>query len=242
MGISLSTFGQENVRKTHKRLIGVIVSPDICHRTLKNDGSSSMAAMIMNTRNDRESPKFGYSSGFSFCYNHSNRWSTEIGLQYSNKGFKSVMSDLIYGDPIDPRFGFTYQQGSFSSPTEITFVDNFHYLDIPIRKILCLGNGKFRFITSVGFTTNILIQATTTTIRKFESEDTKHSTRVQGEDYNTINFSPTASIGIDWQLCNKFNLRVEPTFRNGLLKIIDAPITAYLWSGGLNFTCYYALK
>lgn len=48
--------------------------------------------------------------------------------------------------------------------------------------------------------------------------------------------------GIDWQMCNKFNLRVEPTFRYGLLKIIDEPITAYLWSCGLSFTCYFPLK
>jgi hypothetical protein len=35
---------------------------------------------------------------------------------------------------------------------------------------------------------------------------------------------------------------MEPTFRYGLLKIIDQPVTAYLWSAGLNITCYYALK
>ncbi len=240
MVISLVASGHPDTTETPKLLLGVTISPDICYRTLANDGSSSIATSIMNSRNEGESPKLSYSTGVSICFNLTNHWDVETGLQYSNKGFKRLISDLTFGDMIDPRYGFVYTQGSV--PYEIILIDNFNYLDIPIRAIFSVGKGKVRFIASVGFTTNILISATSTTIRKYESEDKERSTQKQIHDYNTINISPTAGIGIDWQLSNKLNLRVEPTFRYGLLKIIDTQITAYLWSGGVNFTCYYDLK
>lgn len=241
MVISLTAFGQDNATETHKLLIGVTASPDICFRTLQNTDGSSTTDMIIDLRNDNESPKFSYSTGLSFCYNLTRHWGIETGLQYSNKGFKFVNSDPTFSDQIDPRYGFIYTpQGP--TPTKITFIYNFNYLDIPLRTIFTVGNRKVRFISSVGITTNILISATNTSIVEYENADTDRKTQEQGYDYKTVNFSPTASVGIDWQLCDKFNLRVEPTFRYGLLKIIDAPITEYLWSGGLNLTCYYALK
>lgn len=241
MLISLTAFGQDNATGTPKLLLGVTVSPDICFRTLQNTNGSSTSDLIIALRDDNESPKFSYSTGVSLCYNLTRHWAIETGLQYSNKGFKFVKANPTFSDQIDPGYGFIYTQNS-PTPTKITFIDNLNYLDIPLRTIFTVGNKNFRFIASVGVTTNILINATTTSIIEYESADTERRTQEQGYDYKTINFSPTASVGIDWQLCDKFNLRVEPTFRYGLLKIIDAPITAYLWSGGLNFTCYYTLK
>lgn len=241
MTISLTTFGQDDATETHKLLIGVTASPDICYRTLETTDGSSTSDWIMDSRNDRESPKFSYSAGLSLCYNLTRHWAIETGLQYSNKGFKYVNSDLTFGDQTDPMYGFIYTQEG-PTPTKVTFIDNFNYLDIPLRTIFSVGKRKVRFISSVGITTNILINATNTSIIEYENDDTDRKTQEQGYDYKAINFAPIASIGIDWQLYDKFNLRVEPTFRYGLLKIIDAPITAYLWSGGLNLTCYYALK
>lgn len=236
--ISLTAFGQDNATETHKLLIGVTVSPDICFRTLEKTDGSSTNDWIMDLRNDGESPKFSYSTGLSLCYNLTRHWGIETGLQYSNKGFAFVNSNPTFGSQIDPRYGFIYGD----SITKITMLDNFNYLDIPLRTIFTVGSRKVRFISSVGITTNILINATNTSVVKYENGDTDRNTQEQPYDYKKVNFSPTVSIGIDWQLCDKFNLRVEPTFRYGLLKIIDAPITAYLWSGGLNLTCYYALK
>jgi hypothetical protein len=34
------------------------------------------------------------------------------------------------------------------------------------------------------------------------------------------------------------NVRIEPTIKYGVLKIIDTPITAFLYSGGLNMSYY----
>lgn len=47
--------------------------------------------------------------------------------------------------------------------------------------------------------------------------------------------------GIDYKINRRMNLRVEPTFRYGVLKTIDTPVTGYLYSGGLNISYYFGL-
>lgn len=49
------------------------------------------------------------------------------------------------------------------------------------------------------------------------------------------------SAGIDYRMNDRMNLRVEPTFRYGVMKITDAPITAYLFNAGLNIGYYVRL-
>jgi hypothetical protein len=49
------------------------------------------------------------------------------------------------------------------------------------------------------------------------------------------------SAGAEYKIKNKMYVRIEPTFRYGVLKIIDAPVTAYLWNAGLNMGFYYRL-
>jgi len=75
------------------------------------------------------------------------------------------------------------------------------------------------------------------------SDHTDRKTRLTSESdsYNKLNFSPTMSVGIDYRINEKMNLRIEPTFRYGVLKIIDTPVTGYLYSGGINVVYYYGL-
>jgi hypothetical protein len=111
-----------------------------------------------------------------------------------------------------------------------------------VRAIFNFGEKKIHFVMSIGVSTNIFLKATQTSIFEYENGNTKHQTQDQQYDYKTLDISPIISAGVDYRVSNKINLRAEPTFRYGLLKIINTPITAYLWNGGLNITCYYALK
>jgi hypothetical protein len=246
MMISLVAFGQD-AEKTQpsndfKRLIvGINVSPDYCFRTLSSNGGS-IAATITGLRNDQEEPKFGYTAGLNVCYNITKHFGFEMGVQYSNKGFETKETELTYGDPIDNRYGFVFQSSGSPGPTKIKFIYNHTYLDIPIRAIYSFGEKRVHFLASVGIATNIFLNATTTSVGEYANGETKRQTRDQMYKYEAIDLSPIISIGADYRISNKINLRAEPTFRYGLLTIVDAPITANLWSAGLNITCYYALK
>jgi opacity protein-like surface antigen len=228
--ISLNSYGQDNTATADfKRVqIGVNVSTDIAYRTLQNnEGSQSMAHRI-DSNNDIEIPKISYTAGANVSFNINKLLSLETGVQYSNKGYQTKMlvipfETLVY-DPNTPTI-------------EGKMIYDYHYIDIPIKANFAIGQNKVRFFSSIGLTANILIDATQSSIIVAQNETTKYK-QDTNYGYNKLNISPTISVGVDYKINNNMNLRVEPTFRYGILPIIDAPIQGYLYNGGLNVSYY----
>ncbi|MEO6548830.1 MAG: outer membrane beta-barrel protein [Ferruginibacter sp.] len=211
--LSLSLLGQEKLsdRQTpkFKRLqIGIIFSPDYNFRKLNNNDGSPSSDLLIKNRNDKEIGKFGYTTGIDICVKLTEKVGFETGIQYSNKGYQTKKQNLVFSQP-DP---------SLPTTTKIVYV--YHYIDIPLKVNLMLGQGRIRLISSVGVTTNILMK----------------------ENYKKVNFSPMAGIGIDYKINNQINLRVEPTFRYGILYTTDTPVTENLWNTGLNIGLYFKLN
>jgi hypothetical protein len=215
-----------------KFTIGVVFSPDYCFRTLKDNEGSAATISIVNNRELIESPKTGYTTGLFSSYHISNKIALSLGLQYSNKGYKTILNDLTYGDIIDPRKGFIYTTGG-SAPTQVQLTDQYHYLDIPLKINYVLGNGKLCFISTVGVTANILLGTSTKLGYSYSdgSKDTKTEKFDNGA--NRFNLSPEVGIGLGWKVSPAGSLSFVPTFRYGLLKTFNTPITEYLWSGGI---------
>jgi len=217
--------------------VGVNLSPNYCYRSLQNNDGSSIGSSIIALRNNNEKAKFGYTAGLDLRYNFSKHIAIETGIQYSNTGYQYDIfaSVLTFSDPIDPRYGFVYPGTGVSLPEK--FVYNYFYLDIPVRFIFIAGEKKIRFSGSVGLITDIFLKATVTSVG-----GTSRITYDEPYAYKPINISPMISLGFDYRISNKINVSAEPTFRYGLLKIIDEPVTGYLWNAGLNLTCYYSLR
>ena len=230
---AFSAYGQDKTKENptvdFKRVqIGINVSPDICFRTLKNNDGSSTSDLVVKLNNENETIKVGYTTGLNVCFNIKKFVGIETCIQYSNKGYQTKFKDLIFGQP-DP-----------SAPNKAKFIYNFHCIDIPVKANFTIGKKKVRFFTSVGVTTNIFIKETQTSVLVY-SDHTTRKTNPTSYDYKRVNISPTISVGIDYKINSRMNLRVEPTFRYGVLKIIDAPVTGYLYSGGLNISYYFGL-
>ena len=177
-------------------------------------------------------------------YNISKYFGIEVGLQYSSKGYANSngYSNLVFADQIAPRNGIVYSNTGVIVLTTSKLTYNHNYFDLPIRAILSFGHKRFQFITSLGVTTNILLTATQTNISENTNGSKQRNTNDQVFSFKVLNISPLISAGIDYRLSNKINIRIEPTLRYGILQIIDTPVTAYLWTTGLNMTCYYQLK
>ncbi len=231
---AFSSKGQDRPKETQtsdfrKVQIGINVSPDICYRTLKNNDGSSTSDLIMKLDNENQTAKVGYTAGLNVCFSINKFFGLETGIQFSNKGYQTKFTDLIFEQPENS-----------SLPDKAKFIYNFHCIDIPIKANFTIGEKKIRFFTSVGLTTNILIKAASTSVLVYP-DHTDRKINQTNSDYNKVNISPTVSVGIDYKINNRMNLRVEPTFRYGVLKIIDAPVTGYLYSGGLNLNYYFGL-
>ncbi len=230
---AFASYGQENTKlamiTNFKRFqIGINISPDICFRSIKNIDGGSLGDMIIKLRNETENIKVSYTVGLNACYSIKRFVSLEAGIQYSNKGNETKFLDLVFDQP-DP-----------SLPEKAKMIYSYHYIDIPVKVNFTIGKKKVRFFTSVGVTTNIFIKETQIGVLVY-SDRTERINTSTNTNYNNVNISPTISVGIDYKINNRMNLRVEPTFRYGVLKITDTPVTDYLYSGGLNISYYFGL-
>ncbi|MEI6348053.1 MAG: outer membrane beta-barrel protein [Bacteroidota bacterium] len=243
-GITTNIFSQEAspVSKSKKIQIGANFSTDYCYRTLQenyNNNNILSNKLMISLRNKTENYKISYTSGLNVVYNLNRTIGIEAGIQFSNKGYQTKSQTLTYGDMIDTNGGFINSTAEIY--TNAYFVYNDYYIDIPLKANFIFGKKKIRLITSAGITTNIFIIESTTSVLTKGDGSTKTVKQSGTYNYNSINLSPTISLGIDWRISNRHSLRVEPTFRYGILKIIDAPITGYLWNAGLNVSYYFGL-
>lgn len=202
----------------HKFQVGVNATPEFSHRVLS--GNSDAIQSIFR-------PKLGYAFGASFAYNFTNNLGLEVGLQYTNKGYKT--DKLVFSQHL----GFPWGNGNDYA----VFYYSHNYLAVPLKLNVLLGKQKVRFLGSVGIETWILLNATN---RQVEYKDNKQvsSTSESMNNINPVNISPILSVGIDWKLTDFLNLRVEPTFRYGLLNVTNNS-TEKLISAGLNIGLYY---
>lgn len=228
---SLIVHGQEikPIKKFNKIFIGYNFSPDYSFRTLKNNDGSSSSDIVIKNRNEIELAKFGFTTGLNICFSFTNLIGLETGIQYSNKGYKTKNQDLIYF-PLNP-----------SLPTKAKTIYTYQYIGIPVKAMFTVGKSRTRFLSSVGFMTNFLLSAKQTT--NFEYSDGKTDEKKQSttSGFKKIDISPMISVSIDYEINDKIHFLAEPTFRYGVIKTKDAPVTEKLWNAGLNIGFYYGL-
>lgn len=223
-------YGQQAQGQTTqlKWVIGFNFSPDYSSRVLRNTGGNTSG--VIKSRNDMEVGKPGYTTGITVSRSFTGLLSFETGIQYSNKGYQTKKHDLFYSQP-DPAL-----------PEKAKFIYNFRYIDIPFKVNFAFGKSRVKFIAGAGLITNFLIRETITTILEYPNGTGKRKKEPSGYDYNKINLSPFVSAGLEYRLRDDLAVRAEPTFRFGILKIYDAPLSEYLWNAGLNIGFYYSLK
>lgn len=223
---------------SNKLQIGVNFSSDYCYRTVVNNYDNPDNDWVIKHRNNTETPKFGYTTGVNLTYNLNKTIGFEIGLQFSNKGYQTETFNLTFGDQIDSPGGLTNIEDS-ELPTLAKIIYSYHHIDVPIKANFSFGKKKIRFITSAGIVTNFFINEITTGVFEYGDGSKKRNSTYGVMHFNTTNISPMISVGIDYKISPKLNLKAEPTFRYGALKISDTPITEYLWNYGVNLSCYY---
>ena len=216
--------------QAQKILIGYNFSADYNYRTLKNGDGSTSATIVINSRNDDETPRFGYTTGLNVCFNFSKTVAFETGIQYSNKGYQLKGQHLVFAT-IDP-----------NDPVKVSWVYTYQYIGIPLKAKFSFGKGKLRFVTGIGFTTSLLLSNKQTAIYEYADGSTEKRRSSSTAGFNKIDVSPVISVGADYKLNNKVHVFAESTFRYGLIKIKDAPVKENLWNAGLNVGFYYAVK
>jgi hypothetical protein len=143
--------------------------------------------------------------GLNVCYDFKSWLGAEIGVQYASRGYNRSIQELVYED---------------MTIVKVRGSEDFHYVDIPMKVNFTLGKSKVRFFSSVGIAPNFLIkyEIKSTLFDEDKTYKTRHN---YTSKMNRINVSPLVSVGIDWKVNSKMNLRVEPTFRYGLINTFN---------------------
>lgn len=229
---SIVAEGQENnaLKKFNPVFVGINFSSDYNFRTLKNNAGGPSRDLVINSRNDNEVAKFGYTTGVNVLFNYSARVELETGIQYSNKGYKTKNTNL------------TFEAPNTALPIKFRSVYSYQYIGIPLKVRFTVGEGKIRFLSSIGLLTNFLLQVKQTSVLEYSDGNTEEKKQTYAADFNKLDLSPMVSIGIEYRLSDNIFFIAEPTLRYGLLKTIDAAVTENLWNVGLNLGVYRRLR
>ncbi len=223
----------QDATATRKPLrFGVNLLPMMAYRELFLTEKNDITAAISEWRDEFEEPRFAFGGSIMCAYDLSARLSVEGGFGYSLMGYQLNTDKLTFGDEVDPNRGFFYQN-NIVSLRAIRY--SFHYLELPLRLVLHCGSGRIRSISGIGLSTGLLLKGTITMIMGKTDGSTEKNTNESTYDFNRIGLFPSISTGVSYSVSDRIELRLEPQARYSVLRIIDAPVTARLWSAGVGF-------
>lgn len=233
--LSLTANAQLNKSGRSGWSIGMNAGAGVGYRTLYTVEPSLVNEFIRSSRDSREELRVAFAGSFRVARQLSKRFGIEAGVGYHQTGWQygTAIDDLTFGDFIDPRRGFIYATDT-DVPVEATFIDLFHYLEVPLAFTVNLGGGKLRSVSAVGIAPSFLITANAVTDFTFGDGRTERSRYEPTIDYTTFNMVPFLSTGLAIRSGSRWEFRLQPTVRYGLIDIIDAPITAKIYSGTLE--------
>lgn len=214
---------------TNKLQVGLNISPDICYRNIFiTEGMvSDQTTAVINLRNSAEKPKLSYSGGLSVVYQHNPKLSFQAGLNYANLGYKSEIAGFI--GPVEEDF-----------PLSAKYIYNFHYLEVPTKVNFIFGENRLKYTVGAGLSSAYLMETKNTVVSYYADSTTREHNQNQ-DPYKPFNLFATFNVGLLYQLSNKWQLKFEPTFRYGLLRTSDTPVSGCLYNFGLSSGIYLTL-
>lgn len=248
--ISISIFSEGQIGTIGDRMLdpnyfnkwnlGVDASFDIGFRNLKDNVSTETSSLLISSRNDLEFVKPGFTIGINIIRNISDKWALSSGLHYSRKGYSSKIENLVFGDIIDPRQGFVYNESENFDAIQFNY--HLNYIDVPLKATYLLGKQENKYdrkwFAGLGVINSFFINEVVVSKKTLQGEKVGKDSYAVTENFNKFMFSPAVYFG-SYRI-NRYNhqLRFEVNFKYGVTQITDTDVSANLWSTGLSIGYY----
>ncbi|HEX2616841.1 MAG TPA: hypothetical protein VHL57_04815 [Flavobacteriales bacterium] len=224
---------QDSIRTGRSRWrIGATASLDRCYRTLSATEEDAYLPSLIALRDEREKPLIRCSPTLYAMRDVGRHLRLSAGVAYFTEGYYTeddgpwIAIDPVASDP------------AISDVTFRTF-SIFRYLALPIMVTYEIGGGPWKPFGALGVAPELLLEARyVTELEQFANTRRKENT-VDG--YRNVGLTACGQLGIGHAVSERFVLSLAATGRYGVLDIIDAPITARLWSVGGQLGISYRL-
>lgn len=212
--------------------LGIFISPDYCYRDLKYSGDDNAFINLTASRNESEKPKLGFTTGLIGRYNINKKYGIELGLTYSDKGFKYERLPLYHFNSSDTAVGysnFRYHFRYYEMPIKATYT-----IEVAKRIKLRAGAGAF-----VNFYSNT---KAVSEIHKFDGNTYMEKTRSRDHYIENFNYGVCGSLAFDFYRSQQFDLRLEPNFRYSLRSMAISEMRTRLYSIGVGIGFIYKVQ
>jgi hypothetical protein len=118
---------------------------------------------------------------------------------------------------------------------------HYYYLDVPIKANYYITANKVKVFVSAGTSVNFFVAEKRTSTYTFSDGSTEEREVSSDFVFNRVDFAAVVGAGVDYEINQKFMIRVEPEYRRSLVSIINTPIQSQLYSAGINFGVFMKL-
>jgi hypothetical protein len=218
--ILLISLSSAALAQTGKFRLGVEFSPRWSYRIFKTEGLENEVADVIR---DGEIGYWGFGAHVFGQYRLSPKWSLQLGLGYSNIGYRSSKKGLIFATP-EP-----------NGPNSGQFAYNYYDITIPLSARFHLGKKPSAFYVTCGMAPVIKLKRATTLTLWYEGGS--HSSRTTEDNfgaYRDVNLNGIAGFGYEMSLGKKMRIYFQPTFECNILGVTKSTnIDRKLYSIGL---------
>ncbi len=212
-----------------KSSVDLMYGIDYTYRNLKTTSEDSTVLGIFEKRQAVEKGKLNWRFGFNYNQRLTNKVYIKTGLRLASIGYKGEKqtdlrwpSENVGGEYVfDPNL-----------PHEVQLIYNYWFVEIPLALRFEYLDKKFTPFVEIGVSPSIFM--TTKTISKTDIDTSSSFSKGNNQNFNKFQMVGVVSMGMSYQISDKFQVFGQPSFRYHLTKLVDAPIEEKLYNYGLE--------
>jgi hypothetical protein len=200
----------------------------LSYRALIDNDKAPSNASIITLRDEQEMPSFCGGTSLNGSYQWNPFFQLSLGVEYFNLSWKTKKMALYFENP-DPFL-----------PQHIRIIDAFDYIGLPLQIKAILPMKLWQFQGVFLYEEAILISSRSTNIQYY-SDHKEQSTSPSMYAYKKQNSFLGLKLVAKRKISPKMAAQLDFGIRVGTRKIIDAPISAQVYSTGLGVGISYTL-
>lgn len=214
-----------------KHSVDLIGGVDYSYRHLSTSSEDATVIGIFDNRNNKESGKSNWRIGANYNLGLTEKIFLRTGLRLSSVGYKGEKrTDLRWPDETNV-FGEWVPDPNL--PREVQIIYDYWFIDIPIVGRFEISEQSLSPFVELGMSPSIYVTRRTQSITDLGTDTNFQKGNVH--NFNRLHLVGFASAGLNYSITDTYQLFGQAAFRYHLTKMVDAPISEYLFNYGIEF-------